>query len=66
MLDDSRLQKHYNKKNSEQVAYARKIFMDHERSTISSIRRIKQGSQWGKHVRDRAEFTREMHEANYK
>ena len=39
--------------------------MDHERSTISSIRRIKQGSELGRHVREKAEFTRDMQEANY-
>jgi len=65
LLDSTRLQSHYNKKNGEQVAYARKIFMDHERSTISAIRKIRQGSQLGRHVREKAEFTRDMQEANH-
>jgi len=65
LLDSTRLQSHYNKKNGEQVAYARKIFMDHERSTISAIRKIRQGSQLGRLVREKAEFTRDMQEANY-
>merc|ERR1712048_1062845 len=65
LIDSTRLQNHYHKKNGEQVAYARKIFMEHERSIHkSTVRGPRQGSL-GRQIRKKAEYTRDMEEANY-